>query len=309
MAQPQQQRDVPQDQLCPPNKRFNLMDANKKFDLFWHTLKEDGSKYKVKFLLGTKALIMNVADFKRIFQLPQAIDNNHVGFVNPLNFVFRVDVPTTQSQPIVSTQGTHTTTSAPRTPNPVTTEGESSAPCKSTVIRLRVPRRQDPETPIPIAAEDKELDHLLEGTENADVDEFMSDIFNNQEDPDTRIDPRSYKESPEVENDVDLVIVNANEEEEESAGDEFELRRRVKGKGIEETRGTPPSTPIRSPRTHKAPLSTNKETLQELTIITEDAPSFVDKEKLKELTVTDPTPSSSIPLSSSSPKPKTGRFR
>ncbi|GJU79073.1 retrovirus-related pol polyprotein from transposon TNT 1-94 [Tanacetum coccineum] len=33
MAQLQQQRDVPQDQLCPPNKRFNLMDANKKFDL------------------------------------------------------------------------------------------------------------------------------------------------------------------------------------------------------------------------------------------------------------------------------------
>ncbi|GJR42940.1 retrovirus-related pol polyprotein from transposon TNT 1-94 [Tanacetum coccineum] len=32
MAQ-QPQRDVPQDQMCPPDKRFNLMDANKKFDL------------------------------------------------------------------------------------------------------------------------------------------------------------------------------------------------------------------------------------------------------------------------------------
>ncbi|GJR63822.1 hypothetical protein Tco_0009887 [Tanacetum coccineum] len=29
----QQQRDVPQNQLCPPNKCFDLMDANKKFDL------------------------------------------------------------------------------------------------------------------------------------------------------------------------------------------------------------------------------------------------------------------------------------
>ncbi|GKC40095.1 hypothetical protein Tco_1052479 [Tanacetum coccineum] len=33
MAQPQQQRDVPQDQICPPNKKFDLRDANKKFDL------------------------------------------------------------------------------------------------------------------------------------------------------------------------------------------------------------------------------------------------------------------------------------
>ncbi|GKA89173.1 hypothetical protein Tco_0810985 [Tanacetum coccineum] len=82
MAQPQRQADVHQDELCPPNKRYALMDANKKIDLehslclneskilenilqnhllrfsivasssvpwiylgqFWHTLKEDGSK-------------------------------------------------------------------------------------------------------------------------------------------------------------------------------------------------------------------------------------------------------------------------
>ncbi|GJQ90824.1 hypothetical protein Tco_0001963 [Tanacetum coccineum] len=86
MAQPQRQTDVHQDELCPPNKRYALMDANKKIDLdnllcpneskilanilknhplrfsivasssvpwiylgkFWHTLKEDGSKYRIK---------------------------------------------------------------------------------------------------------------------------------------------------------------------------------------------------------------------------------------------------------------------
>ncbi|GJV21651.1 hypothetical protein Tco_1370671 [Tanacetum coccineum] len=42
---------------------------------------------------------------------------------------------------------------------------------------------------------DEELDHLLDGTKNVDVDEFMSDILNNQEDLDTRIDPGSYKET------------------------------------------------------------------------------------------------------------------
>ncbi|GJT53373.1 hypothetical protein Tco_0988427 [Tanacetum coccineum] len=134
---------------------------------------------------------------------------------------------------IESTQGTHRTPSVPRSPNPVTTERETSAPRKSTIIRFRVPRRQDPKTIIPTAAKvdltnmeatkqisiatkqslddleaqqnvkqvkehmmDEELDHLLDGTVNVDVDEFMRDIFNNQEDPNTRIDLGSYKESP-----------------------------------------------------------------------------------------------------------------
>ncbi|GKC10772.1 hypothetical protein Tco_1007554, partial [Tanacetum coccineum] len=229
------------------------------------------------------------------------------------------------------------TTSAPRTPNPEVTEGESSAQRKSTVIRFRVPpRRQDPETPIPTAAEidvtnldetiqmsiatqrsikdyeaqqnvakvkehivDEELDQLLEGTENVNVDTFMDDVLNSQEYPGTRIDPKSDKENLEAKKDVDMVIINDGEEE-ESAGDEFELRRREKGKGIEETKDTPP--PIRSLRTHIYPLSADKETLQELIVITQDAPSSADKEKLQELMVTDSTPSSS------SPKPKTGRF-
>ncbi|GKC38298.1 hypothetical protein Tco_1050682, partial [Tanacetum coccineum] len=42
--------------------------------------------------------------------------------------VFRVDVPTTQSQSIESTKGTHRITSAPRTPNLVVAKGESRAP-------------------------------------------------------------------------------------------------------------------------------------------------------------------------------------
>ncbi|GKD24847.1 hypothetical protein Tco_1231061 [Tanacetum coccineum] len=116
----------------------------------------------------------------------------------------------------------------------------------------------------------------------------MNDIFNSQEDPDTKIEPRSDKESLEAEIDADMGSVNTNEEEKESAGDEFELKRREKGKRIKETQDTPPPTPIRSPRTHIAPLST-------------------DKEKHKELTISDSTPSSSTPSSSSSLKPNTRR--
>ncbi|GJY26914.1 hypothetical protein Tco_0401640 [Tanacetum coccineum] len=236
-------------------------------------------------------------------------------------------------------------TSTPRTPNLEDTKAESSAQRKLMVIRFRLPPiRQDPKTPIPTPTEvdvnnlaktiqisivaqrsledlealqnveqvkehmkDEELDQLLDGIENVDEDEFMDTIFNSQEDADTRIEPISDKESLEAEKDADMNVTN-DDEGEELAGDKFELRRREKVKGIEETKETPPPTPIRSPRTHIAPLSSDKETFWELTVIIEDAPSSTDKEKLKELTVTDPSPSSST-HSSSSPKPKTGHFR
>ncbi|GJZ08150.1 hypothetical protein Tco_0542433 [Tanacetum coccineum] len=119
MAQPQRPDDVHQDELCPPNKRYVLMDSNKKIDLenplcpdesiimanilqnhplrfsiaasslvswiylgyFWHTLHEDGSKYTLKFMLNKKELTLTLDDFKTIFYLPQATDNNHDRFV------------------------------------------------------------------------------------------------------------------------------------------------------------------------------------------------------------------------------------
>ncbi|GKE13840.1 hypothetical protein Tco_1421417 [Tanacetum coccineum] len=96
------------DELCPPNKRYDLMDANKKVDLkhvqcpskskilmniiknhplrfsiaasaflpwiymaqFWHTLKEDGSNHRLKFLLDRKDLTLTLDDFRTIFHLP-----------------------------------------------------------------------------------------------------------------------------------------------------------------------------------------------------------------------------------------------
>nr|GFA44455.1 hypothetical protein [Tanacetum cinerariifolium] len=85
--------------------------------------------------------------------------------------LFRVDVPMTQSEPIESTQGTHKTTSAPRTPNPDVAEGVSSY-------------------------------------------------------------SPGYKETPEVEVTTAVQPVNVNKEEEESAEDDYELRRQEKGKEI-----------------------------------------------------------------------------
>ncbi|GJR29198.1 hypothetical protein Tco_1105430 [Tanacetum coccineum] len=88
MAQQQHAADVHPDELCPLNKRYYLMDANKKVDLehFWHTVKEDGSKYRLKFMLDKKELTLILDDFRTIFHLPQATDNNHNSFVPPPSF-------------------------------------------------------------------------------------------------------------------------------------------------------------------------------------------------------------------------------
>ncbi|GKB44726.1 hypothetical protein Tco_0889668, partial [Tanacetum coccineum] len=98
MAQAQTQADANSDELCPPNKRYALMDTNKKMDLdnplcpieskilvdilqnhplrfnidasssvpwiylgqFWHTLKEDRSKYRLSFMIDIKEIIMTL---------------------------------------------------------------------------------------------------------------------------------------------------------------------------------------------------------------------------------------------------------
>nr|GEZ44999.1 hypothetical protein [Tanacetum cinerariifolium] len=124
MAHQQLIADVHLDELCPLNKWYDLMDANKKIDLehvqcppkskiltniiknhplrfsiaassfipwiymaqFWHTLKEDSSKYRLKFMLDRKELSLTLDDFRTIFHLPQATENNHDRFVLPPSF-------------------------------------------------------------------------------------------------------------------------------------------------------------------------------------------------------------------------------
>ncbi|GJW96297.1 hypothetical protein Tco_0178105 [Tanacetum coccineum] len=146
-------------------------------------------------------------------------------------FVFGVDVPMTQSQPTESTQGTHRTLSTPRTSNPVTTQDESSAPCKPTVISTR-------------ALMDEEIEQIIEGDDNVNEDEFMDEIFNSQEHLGTRLELESHKERPKVEKSDDVLIINNDWEEEESAGDALIWRNREKGKGMEEIRDTPPPNPL-----------------------------------------------------------------
>ncbi|GJZ28617.1 hypothetical protein Tco_0573264 [Tanacetum coccineum] len=172
--------------------------------------------------------------------------------------------------------------------------GELSAQKRSIVICLRLPPRRStrltPPTPTPVLTADEAHDLILQdtiqlkGTKNVEGDSLIPRNDDDQNILGTRLEPRSDKESPEVEITVVVQPVNVNEKEGESADDEYELKRREKGKHVEETRNILSPSPIRSPRIHSTLISS-------------------DTEKVQELTVNDPTPSSSTP-SSCSPNPK-----
>nr|GEV84327.1 hypothetical protein [Tanacetum cinerariifolium] len=88
MAHQQLVADVHLDELCPPNKRIVASSSVPWIYMaqFWHTLKEDGSKYRLKFMLDRKELSFTLDDFRIIFHLPQATDTNHDSFMPPASF-------------------------------------------------------------------------------------------------------------------------------------------------------------------------------------------------------------------------------
>ncbi|GJQ92716.1 hypothetical protein Tco_0003855 [Tanacetum coccineum] len=206
--------------------------------------------------------------------------------------VFGLDVPLTQSQPTESTQGTHRTPSAPRSPIPKMDVAESSAPKRSTVIRFRLPERKSARLtpPAPVPTVDKademhlaseEIEKIMKGSKNV-IDDSLPPRNDEPNIPGTRLEPKSDKESPEVEitNDEEVEItnvvipVNVNEEEEEITDEVYELKRREKGKIVEESRSTPFPILIRSPSIHTDLVSPDTEKLQELTeTVTKITPS------------------------------------
>ncbi|GJQ97666.1 hypothetical protein Tco_0008805 [Tanacetum coccineum] len=177
---------------------------------FWHSLKLDDSKDKFKFFVDTKEFTFSVDDIRRIFQLPQATDNNNVGFVAAPSFSHMLlffhndlcnpDIPRrlhehyhrvendevvksifnsgknkegggrlisewmlTKEMKLTAHSFSDVYIGAPRTPNPDTTQGESSTPRKPTVIRFRLRSQPDLEKPIPTSAE-IDIDSLDEAT-------------------------------------------------------------------------------------------------------------------------------------------------
>ncbi|GJR20704.1 hypothetical protein Tco_0969231 [Tanacetum coccineum] len=198
MAQSQRPTDVHQDKLCPPNKRYDLMDANKKVDLE-NLLKE---------------ITLTLDDFRTIFHLPQATEKNHDHFVPALKFSNMVPF-------YINNLGFNLEL---RSTSNFKTTGLLQPSCRSYIVLSTI--------------------SMLIMQKIADISQ----------------------------------LVNVIEEEEELAEDDYKLKRREKGKHVEEIRHTP------SPRIRSTLVSSKTKKLQELTKI-------------------DPTPSSSTP-SSSSPKIK-----
>nr|GEZ71902.1 hypothetical protein [Tanacetum cinerariifolium] len=332
MAHQQLVANVHPDELCPPNKQYDLMDANKKIDLehvqclteskiltniiknhllrfsiaasssvpwiymaqFWHTLKEDSSKYMLKFILDKKILSLTLDDFTTIFHLPQATDNNHdrkykykVGMKIPDWMITEAMKQTERYRMLQRTP------SAPRSPTPKVDVAESSVPTRSTVIRLYLPQQKSTclTPPAPVLMVDKadelilqdtlqvslaehksrqekearenvvlvekhlayeEIEKMVEGQEHVVYD---SSIPKNDEHniPGTRLEPKSDKESSKVKFTDVVILVNVYDEEEEKdkiTDEVYDLKRREKGKNVEESKIIPSPTPIRSPRIH-----------------------------------------------------------
>ncbi|GJS00304.1 hypothetical protein Tco_0316812 [Tanacetum coccineum] len=260
MAQQQHASDVHPDELCPPNKRYDLMDANKK--IYFEQVQCPPESKLLTNIIKNHPLRFSIAGSSSIqrqvgMKIPAWMileEMKHTEHYRMYAEVFGIDVPLTQSQPTESTQGMHGTPSAPRS------------------TRLT--------PPAPVLTVDKADEMILqdtlqmvEGPENV-INDSSIPRNDDQNIPGTRLEPRSDKESPEVEitNDEEVEItnvvipVNVNEEEEEITDEVYELKRREKGKIVEESRSTPFPTPIRSPRIHTDLVSSDTEKLQELTV-------------------------------------------
>ncbi|GJX17809.1 hypothetical protein Tco_0218641, partial [Tanacetum coccineum] len=191
--------------------------------------------------------------------------------------VFGVDVPTTQSQPTVSTQGMHRTTSALGylpllllKENRVLNEDIVLQDTLQVSLAEQKSHDEDESRENVEQVKDhlmaEEIEKLVEGSENdaenvveyvdENVEVISSPLRNDdiQNVPGTRLEPKSDNESPEVEITDVVPLINVNDEEEETTNDDYKI--------------------------HSTLTSS-------------------DTEKLQELTVNNPTPSSYIPSSSS----------
>ncbi|GJZ31765.1 hypothetical protein Tco_0576812 [Tanacetum coccineum] len=103
--------------------------------------------------------------------------------------VFGLDVPLIQSQPTESTQGTHRTPSAPRSPTPKKDTAESSAPKRSTVDRFppslperRSNKRLTPPALVALFNEEEQCPSTSGNQQQEDDYDFWTDSYGSDDD-------------------------------------------------------------------------------------------------------------------------------
>ncbi|GJX57311.1 hypothetical protein Tco_0287208 [Tanacetum coccineum] len=258
--------------------------------------------------------------------------------------VFRVDVPTTQSQPIESTQGMHRTNNAHRSPNPVADKGDSSALLKSTIIRLRIPPRRStrltPPTPIPTTVEADDI--ILQDTIQLSLAEQKShdELEANQnvqkveehliaEEIEKLVEGSKNVENVEVDSSTlrkndNQIDPDTREPMSNKESSEVEINVVVQPVNVNEEEEESAEDDYELKRREKRKHVEESRSTPSLTTIRSPRIHSTlissDTKKLYELTVNDRPPSSSTPSSSSSKlsaknrllslfKPKTGHFK
>nr|GEV22378.1 hypothetical protein [Tanacetum cinerariifolium] len=223
---------------------------------FWHTLKEYGSKYRLKFMLDGKELSLILDDFRTIFHLPQATNNNHDSFVLPPSFSdmipfykkhlgFTMELKTPLSfkttgllQPVKCSNTINCDSSSyssrsirltpPALVPTVDKAGELILQDTLQVSLAEHKSRQEQEARENVALVEGhlasvEIEKMVEGQENVVAD---SSIPRNAEHNilDTRLEPMSDKEILEVEFTDVVIPVNVNDEEDEITDEELQGR-------------------------------------------------------------------------------------
>ncbi|GJT69945.1 hypothetical protein Tco_1029231 [Tanacetum coccineum] len=147
---------------------------------FWHTLKEDGSKYRLKFMLDKKKLSLTLDDFRTIFHLQHANDNNHNSFVPPPSFSDMVPFYKQQLGFTMELKTSSSFKTAEDTKIKLACRfqdtADSSAPKRSTVIHFYLPERRSTRLtpPAPVPTVDKADEMILQDTLQISLAEHKS---------------------------------------------------------------------------------------------------------------------------------------
>nr|GEU57772.1 reverse transcriptase domain-containing protein [Tanacetum cinerariifolium] len=222
MAHQQLIAEVHPDELCPPNKRFFFYTMDL-YAQFWHTLKEDGSKYKIKFMLDRKELSLTLDDFRTIFHFPQATDNNHDSFMPPPSFY---DMISFYKNHLGFTMELKTPSSFKTTGHLAVMGRNSLFSSSFNIFDLLSKIHKDHHWKVQRQSwnEDSRLDDLRKDEANGALSNVCgehvvddSSIPRNDEHniPGTRLEPRNDKESLEVRITDVIVPVNVYDKEEE----------------------------------------------------------------------------------------------
>ncbi|GJY30960.1 retrovirus-related pol polyprotein from transposon TNT 1-94 [Tanacetum coccineum] len=194
MAQQQHAADVHPDELCPPNKRYDLMDANKKVDLEHETLLLSQSPTSsILYLRFTKIIISHY-----MTSFPEILKRDRDRYHN---------LKDDDIMKNIFNSGRYKDKVGMKIPDWMISE-ENEAPRRINQMYGVVEKSKKLEK----MWNSIEIEKMVEGSENV-IDDSLLHRNDEPKIPGTRLEPRSDKESPEVEINKDKEVEITNDEE------------------------------------------------------------------------------------------------